>query len=301
MEVLAKLDHVPGQEIVAAPKKEVMDIAISRAAQEVQAAMVVAKKFPRDENIAFEKIMKACKRKSLAEVAVYEYPRGSEKVSGPSIRLAEVLAQSWGNIDAGVIELDQNPNESKVMAYCWDLETNSRDTKIFTVKHERHTKAGVKKLTDPRDLYEMAANQGSRRKRACILAIIPGDIVDAAVAECDKTLAGENKEPLSDRIRTMVVSFAELGVTSQMIETRFGHSVDSLSENELVKLRRAWNSINDGMGKREDFFDIAPEKQEPGKSRSDQVADLLTPSGGISEEEKKEIIAKEAREAKGRK
>jgi len=33
-----------------------------------------------------------------AEVASYEYPRGNEKVSGPSIRLAEVLAQCWGNM-----------------------------------------------------------------------------------------------------------------------------------------------------------------------------------------------------------
>lgn len=30
------------------------------------------------------------KRKSLAESAIYSYPRGGQRVSGPSIRLAEV-------------------------------------------------------------------------------------------------------------------------------------------------------------------------------------------------------------------
>ncbi|MDI6567144.1 hypothetical protein QL295_21740, partial [Bacillus subtilis] len=74
---------------------------VSRQAQEVQAARVIAKKFPRDVYAAFDRIKKACDRRLLAENAVYEYPRGGTKVSGPSIRLAEALAQNWGNIDYG--------------------------------------------------------------------------------------------------------------------------------------------------------------------------------------------------------
>ncbi|BBP90995.1 hypothetical protein BsIDN1_46130 [Bacillus safensis] len=52
---------------------------VSRQAQEVQAAMVIAKKFPRDVYAAFERIKKACERRLLAENAVYEYPRGGTK------------------------------------------------------------------------------------------------------------------------------------------------------------------------------------------------------------------------------
>src|SRR5690606_36069410 len=84
-----------------------VEVAMTRAAQEVQAAMVIAKRFPRDENTAFARIMRACKRKQLAEAAIYAYPKGGTNVQGPSIRLAEALAQAWGNIDFGVIELEQ--------------------------------------------------------------------------------------------------------------------------------------------------------------------------------------------------
>lgn len=269
-----KISHEAGEQIVPSSKGTI-EIAISRAAQEVQAAMIVAKKFPRDETVAYDRIMKACKRPALAECAVYEYPRGTEKVSGPSIRLAEALAQNWGNLDFGVIELEQNPNSSKIMAYAWDLETNTRQTKIFDVKHERHTKKGNYKLTDPRDIYEIAANQGARRLRACILGVIPGDIVDAAVAECDKTLAGNNKEPLSDRVRKMVSAFTEHGVTAQMLEIRLNHSLDIITESELVKLGKIFNTLRDGIGKREDFFEIA-EKDLSNKSRSEQIQELLT-------------------------
>lgn len=254
---------------IEAPSSGMIDVASARQAQEVQAAMVVAKRFPRDENRAFDRIMRACKRKSLAEVACYAYPRGGTTVTGPSIRLAESLAQNWGNLDFGVVELEQRDGESVVMSYAWDLETNTRQTKTFTVAHERHVGRGEKKeavrLTDPRDIYEMVANQGARRVRSCILGVIPGDIVDAAVAECEKTLAtGSSNEPLLNRVRKMVAVFSEFGVTSSMIETRLGHKLEATGEQELANLRKIFMSLRDGMSKREDFFDL-PKTAEPAK------------------------------------
>lgn len=148
------------------------EMMISRQAQEVQAAMVIAKKFPRDEYEATEKIKRTCQRSTLAEQAIYSYPRGGQNVSGPSIRLAEALAQNWGNIDYGIIELEQKDGKSEMMAYAWDLESNTRVTKIFGVEHKRDTKKGSYVLTDSRDIYEATANFGARRMRACILGHI---------------------------------------------------------------------------------------------------------------------------------
>src|SRR5690554_970112 len=127
----------------------------TRQMQEVKGMVFMAKQFPRDIDQSIQRILKACERKSLAEQAIYEYPRGGTKVSGPSIRLAEAIAQNWQNIDFGIVELEQQPGESSVMAYAWDLETNTRQTKIFTVPHVRATKKGNYRLTDPRDIYEM--------------------------------------------------------------------------------------------------------------------------------------------------
>lgn len=245
-------------------ERSMMDTATSRAAQEVQAAMVIAKKFPRDETAAFNRIMKACQRPGLAEVACYAYPRGGQTITGPSIRLAEALKMNWGNVDSGIIELEQKAGESIVMSYAWDLETNSKEVKIFTVKHERHTRTSVTALKDPRDIYELVANQGARRLRACILSVIPGDIVDAAVAKCEETLKGDGKEPLADRARKMVTAFDALGVSQPMIETRLGHKVDAMIEQELVTLRKIYTSIKDGAAKREDFFQF--QNEPSGKS-----------------------------------
>lgn len=249
---------------------------ISRQAQEVQAAMVVAKRFPRDEIDSFNRIMTSCQRKSLAERAMYEYPRGGTKVTGPSIRLAEAMAQNWGNIDFGIIELEQNNGESQVMAYAWDLETNTRQTKIFNVPHVRGTKKGNVTLTDPRDIYEMVANQGARRLRACILGVIPGDVIDAAVEQCKKTMTEGNEKPLIDRIREGVKLFEEkFSVSQQMLEKYIGCKCEAFSENDMVRLNNVYRSLRDGMSKREDYFDVSlPEEEtevtDPFKGKSEQ-------------------------------
>lgn len=234
------------------------EMVTTRQAQEVQAAMVIAKKFPRDEVESYNRIMRACQRKSLAEQSMYEYPRGGTKVTGPSIRLAEAMAQNWGNLDFGIIELEQKNGESQVMAYAWDLETNTRQTKIFNVPHIRGTKKGNIPLTDPRDIYELVANQGARRVRACILGVIPGDVIDSAIDECKKTLAGGNKEPLIDRVRKGIKLFEDnFSVTLEMLEKYIGCKSEAFSEHDMIRLNNVYKSLRDGMAKREDYFEIA--------------------------------------------
>lgn len=242
-----------------------IEVALSRQTQEVQAAMVIAQRFPRDTNRAFARLMEDCKRKSLAEKAHYSYPRGkgaqAQIVSGPSIRLAEAVAKAYGNLDFGVIELEKKsgvgglPGESTVMAYCWDLETNTRSSKVFTIAHRRDTKAGGYNLTDERDIYEITANNGARRLRACILSIVPADIVEAASNACRETLKN-GTEPLVDRVRKMIVYAKEVGVTQVMIEKYLSHSVDVMTDDQMIDLRGVFTAIKDGHAAREDVFDL---------------------------------------------
>jgi len=231
----------------------------ARAVAEVQAAYVIAKKFPRNQHDSYMNILEACKRPFLAEQAMYAYPKGGSLVTGPSIRLGEVLAQSWGNLDCGVREISQSNGVSVAEAYAIDLQTNTRVTKIFHVPHVRDTKKGRQKLTDARDIYELVANQGSRRLRACILAIIPGDVTEAAVNQCKKTLE-TGEVPLADRIRAMIIKFDGLGVKVEHLEKRLGHKLDATIPQEIVTLQGIYKAIKDGFSGREDFFDIGGDK-----------------------------------------
>lgn len=228
----------------------------SREMEEVKGQIFMAKQFPRNIFAAEQRILDTCKRPALAQVAIYRYPKGGTNVTGPSIRLAEAIAQNWGNLSYGIQELEQRNGESVAKAFCWDLETNVRQEKVFTVKHAIGLKGGkIKQLTDPRDIYEKVANDGARRLRACILGVIPGDIIDKAVQQCTDTLAGNSKGPLKDRIAKILEGFkGHYRVTQEMVEERFGYNADSFTEHDYVDLLNIANSLKDGMSTVEDWF-----------------------------------------------
>lgn len=256
---------IPMGQQMAVPKTSQTEMMISRQAQEVQGAIVMAKKFPRDEYDAMERIKRTCQRATLAEQAIYSYPRGGQTVIGPSIRLAEALAQNWGNIDYGVIELEQKNGASEMMAYAWDLESNTRVTKIFTVEHKRDTKKGTYQLTDSRDIYEATANFGARRMRACILGVIPGDVVDMAVGECKETVKkGIGKEPINERVTKLINAFkAEFKITREQIEKYAERNCADFGEDEFINLKGVYKALKDGQAKAEDYFPIEEEAPNP--------------------------------------
>jgi hypothetical protein len=228
----------------------------SKAIAEAQGKLIIAKNFPRDEHLAYAKVMEACKRKSLAEKAIYSYPRSGSTISGPSIRLAEELARCWGNVDFGIKELSQKDGESEMSAYCWDMETNTMSSQTFVVAHVRDTKKGQVRLTEQRDIYENNANMAGRRLRARILAILPPDLVEAAVAECKKTLAGDNDIPIADRINKMVASFAKFGVKIDTLEKRLGRKIDTMTTEDICEYAGIYNSLKDGNSSISDWFDV---------------------------------------------
>ena len=254
-------------------------MATTRQAQEVQAAMIVAKHFPRDERVACDRILNACTRRSLAECAIYSYSRGGTEVSGPSIRLAECIAQNWGNIDFGYIELEQKNGESQVMAYAWDLETNTRQSKVFSVPHRRDTKKGSFPLTDSRDIYEMVANQASRRVRSCILAVIPNDVVEMAVNQCEVTLKSSAAgKALDDRIAEMVERFAEYNVTPDQLRAYVGKNVEAFTENDVIRLGKVYRSLKDGIVGSDYFLERMKESPKPARAPADEIPQIAQES-----------------------
>lgn len=241
------------------PSEAMVETQTAREIQEVQAAMVVAKRFPRDERQAMDRILNACSRPTLAEHALYQYSKGGTDVTGPSIRLAEAMAQAWGNVQFGIREIEQRKGESTVEAFAWDLETNTRQVKVFQVPHTRFKRGGIStKLEDPRDIYEAVANNGARRLRACILGIIPGDVTEAAVKQAETTLTAKC-EITPARIKSLEEKFAEFGVTKDQLEKKIQRRLDTITPALMVNLGKIYNSLKDGMSKPADWFEaVAP-------------------------------------------
>lgn len=239
----------------------------SRESQQVQVAMLAAKRFPRDEKAALDRILNSCSREGLASQSQYSFARGGTDIAGPSIRLAEAIAQHWGNIECGWREVERskdadNTGVSVVEAYAWDMESNFRIPRAFTVRHWRDTKQGGYALKDERDIYELCANQAARRLRACILGVIPGDIVEEAVKQCDATLAA-SADTGPESQKRIIEAFAPYQVSKAQIEAKIQRRISAITAAQVITLRKIVMSLKDGMSSASDWFE--PEKVGTGE------------------------------------
>lgn len=215
-----------------------------RAIAEAQGQLTLAKRFPRDLISSHTELMAACKSKAFAEVAFYSVPN---RGNGPSIRLAEEIARVYGNFQYGHRELSRDEGKSEIEVFAWDMEKNNRSIRQITVAHVTDTRQGPKVLTDQADIDNKIANVASKQVRGRILALMPKWLVQDAVVECRKTLAGNNDEPLEARIRKMVQAFIKLGVTQKRIEEYSGKKVTDLTGDELVDLLGMYNAVKEGV------------------------------------------------------
>lgn len=230
--------------------------AVAREVAQVQGQIMMAKAYPRNMDMVLAKVESACSRKTLAEHALYTYARGGTNISGPTIRLMEALASAYGNVKAGYEVVEADDDKSRIRAYAYDMETNTVIERNFDVEHVRYANGQRKRLIDPRDIYEVIANNASRRVRACLQQIIPGDIVDYAVGLAQKTLV-ENVDTSPAARASLVDAFGKFGVTKIMLEAYIQRKMDAITADQLVNLRGVYASLRDGIAAVTDFFDPA--------------------------------------------
>jgi len=246
----------------------------ARAIAEVQGAIVVAQRCPRSVTNALAMMRESCAQMGLAERAFFRYSRAGSQITGSSVYLARELARCWGNVQYGITELsrDDEKRESQILAFAWDVQTNTRSTTTFIVKHGRDTKDGIKELTDLRSVYENNANMGARRVREMIFAILPEWFTREAEDRCRATIErGDSEKPLSVRVADLLRAFAELGVSNDQLEQKIGRAQDRWTAHDIVTLTVVGRSIRNGEVTVDDEF-------PPQRVTVDEIAQQTTQS-----------------------
>lgn len=241
---------------------------------EIQSAIIIAKKYPRNEEAAFEKLMKASLRPSFADDAAYSFPRGKTSVEGPSVNLAREAARVWGNVRFGLDIIRDDDESRQIRGWAWDMETNTKVTaeddfkKLIQRKGDKGT-FWVK--PDERDLRELTNRRGAILVRNCLLQIVPKDLIEDAMDRCKETLrSGATKDPEAAR-KKIILAFSEISVTPEMLEQLLGHKIAEASPAEIEELRKVYKSIADGNSNWSEY--VQPKKAEPEKGALN-VSDL---------------------------
>ena len=233
----------------------------SRAIAEVQAQVIVAQQFRRSVPGAIDAMEEACQQPELASRAFFRFPRGGETVSGASVYLARELARCWGNVQHGITELarDDAHGQSEMMAWAWDVETNTRSSNTFIVPHVRDTRNGARQLTDMRDIYENNANQGARRLREAIFSVLPSWYTARAQSICQQTIEHGGGKPVAQRIAEAVKAFERFRVSPGRMAAKFGYdSIDKLTATDVAQLGVVYDSLRQGTVTVDDEFPAEP-------------------------------------------
>jgi hypothetical protein len=237
------------------------ELAPTRAAAaeqfETQSAIVLARRFPRNEDEAFGRLMKACGRTSFAENAEYSFPRGGQTVTGPSVNLAREAARVWGNIRYGLTILRDDDVSRQIEGWAWDLETNTKVTAQddFRKLAQRKKKGGGTEWITPdeRDLRELTNRRAAILVRNCILQLLPSDLIEDARGRASETLKSRAEQDPEGAKKKAILAFGELNVTPAMLEAYLRHPLAQSSPAEIADLRKVYQSIRDGNSTWEEY------------------------------------------------
>lgn len=260
-------DQIARQGFDHAETRSVVETQAQAAAQAAQAAVqaryVMAMQRPRDLDEVRVRLLRECKRPSFADVAIYRKPIGSEGITGPSIRFAEAALRCMTNVLAETTTIYDDRQRRIVSVNVTDLEANlsypmtvtvektveRRNSKGRTVVGERVNSYGdtvyVVEATDDEILNKERALV-SKAMRTCALRILPGDILDEAMFELEKTRQNRAAEDPDGERKRMVDAFASIGVKPGDLKTYLGHDLATASPAQINTLRGIFTAIRDG-------------------------------------------------------
>lgn len=202
---------------------------------------------------------------ATAAECMYVVPRDGKQIVGPSVRLAEICASAWGNIDFGSRIGREESTYVIAQGFAYDLQTNTRCT--FEVRRRIVNREG-KRYGD--DLIEKTVNAAqSIALRNAIFRVIPRALV-LPVFEAARQVAAGDAKTLFDRRAAMLRHFQGLGVPLERIAAAVGKTAaEEITGEDLATLRGLANSIRDGLTTAGDAFPDPAARPAPPATQPD--------------------------------
>ncbi len=200
---------------------------------EVETQLAAAHRYPRSVKRALDTARTmAMLSRDVAESCMYALPRGGKSITGPSVRLAEVMASAWGNLQIGSRVVEVTDKEVVAEGFAWDLENNNR---IRIEARRRITNKGGKRFDDDMiGVTGMAASSVALRN--AIFRIIPRAYVDTVYQEAIRVAVGDAKT-LDQRRGETVARLQRGGIAIERILARIEKpSVQDIGLGELEVL-----------------------------------------------------------------
>lgn len=237
----------------------------------IDTQIATAKAFPRNVKRCIDNaIAIATMDVETASTCTYSVPRAGKAITGPSVHLAKIIIQSWGNFrgEARVTETDAKNVISQAIAF--DLESNVA-IKV-DVKRSILTRNG--RMSE--DMIVVTGNAGnSIALRNAIFSVVPKAVTDKVYKAALQTITGDISDAnklIAKRKKVIDALTQTYNVTEAEVLTAVGKAaIDHIGADEIVVLIGIGTAIKDGDttvdqafrgGKKENKSDVATKETD---------------------------------------
>lgn len=244
------MEEIKGYEVlqVEAPNPAQLVASLDRAERaNIDIQVSTAKQYPRSiSRCANNAVAIATMDKETAQSCGYALPRGGKPITGPSVHLAKIIAQQYGNLraEAKVVEITDRQVVSRGTA--WDLENNY--AVAFEVRRSIVGRNGNRFTDDMITVTGNAAN--SIAYRNAIFGVVPKSISDKAYKAAQHLITGDlsDEEKLIKRRDGAIKHFVDTyAITEEEVIKLCGkHTVNQIQAGEIALLLGFAQSLKDG-------------------------------------------------------
>jgi len=213
------------------------------APSDIDVQIATAHRYPRSiTDFQRDALTLATLDEDVASSMFYALPRADKTIEGPSARLAEVVASTWGNLR---VESDIEAIDEKMItavATCIDLQKNIA---VRIRVKRRITDRYGKRFND--DLIVMTGNAASSiALRNAVFKVVPFALVKPIYMAARSASLGEGKT-MTQKRAAVAGHLKKLGVKEADLLAKIGaKGWDDVSEGDLVTLRGLATAIAEG-------------------------------------------------------
>lgn len=251
---------------------------IARAELDVQIS--TAKAYPRNAQRAMNYATElATMDEATAQSCFYCLPRkekdGTKKeIRGGSIRLAEIVANAWGNIHAATRIIENDGRHITAEGVAWDLESNvkiSMQNKVSIRFGEKDGKGGY---TANADMQTMLSNAASAKAlRNAIFKVVPKALVDRVLERAMVFSVGDQKT-VNSKVADVFDKLIKMGIDEEKILAYYGRASKSeITVDDFKSLIGVGTAIKEGYIKIEEVFDVEADTSQ--LSAAEKITNLL--------------------------
>ena len=223
---------------------------------EIDVQISTAKAFPRSLTLFIQKATSmATLTEDIAASCSYALPRGGKSLEGPSVRLAEIICATYGNIRSGARVIANDGKTITAQGICHDLETNN----CVTVEVQRSI---LDKSGRPfkQDMQVVTGNAACAIAfRNAVFKVVPAALAQE-VYDRAREVARGTAETLVTRRDKAVKYFRELGVKDAEICNVLGIvKIEDINLDHLQTLSGMRAAIKNGESTVKEIFEPVTE------------------------------------------